>query len=135
MLSISFLLLLSLSSCSDAADGNPTTTDTANNEVITTANNNIGGVVSNSAGPEAGIWVVAGTVGLDTFFARIVVTDAQGRFLIPDLPAANYQVWTRGYGLADSPKLSMQPGATVNLHAVIAENDAIDAQVYPTAYW
>ena len=78
---------------------------------------------------------MAETGDFDTFFARIVVTDAQGRFLIPDLPAANYQVWTRGYGLADSPKLSMQPGATVNLHAVIAENDAIDAQVYPTAYW
>jgi hypothetical protein len=37
-------------------------------------------------------------------FAKIVVTDEAGRFLLPGLPKAKYSVWTRGYGLADSPK-------------------------------
>src|SRR5260221_7638890 len=59
----------------------------------------IGGVVASSKGPEAGVWVIAETTELPTKFARIVVTDDQGRYLIPDLPTANYSVWVRGYGL------------------------------------
>ena len=58
----------------------------------------IGGVVTSSKGPEAGVWVIAETTDLPTKFARIVVTDDQGRYLIPDLPTANYSVWVRGYG-------------------------------------
>ena len=46
----------------------------------------IGGLVTNSAGPEAGVWVIAETTDLPTKFARIVVTDDQGRYLLPDLP-------------------------------------------------
>ena len=61
----------------------------------------IGGTVVGAAGPEAGVWVIAETTELPTKFARIVVTDDQGRYLIPDLPAANYSVWVRGYGLVD----------------------------------
>ena len=62
----------------------------------------IGGVVTSSKGAEAGVWVIAETTDLPTKFARIVVTDDQGRYLIPDLPAANYSVWVRGYGLVNS---------------------------------
>ncbi|MEB3059492.1 carboxypeptidase-like regulatory domain-containing protein, partial [Parvimonas sp. D9] len=62
----------------------------------------IGGTVAGSQGPEAGVWVIAETRDLPTRFARIVVTDNQGRFVIPDLPPARYEVWTRGYGLVDS---------------------------------
>ena len=62
----------------------------------------IGGVVASAKGPEAGVWVIAETDAFETRFAKIVVTDDQGRYLIPDLPAANYKVWVRGYGLADS---------------------------------
>src|SRR5262245_66108336 len=62
----------------------------------------IGGVVSSEKGPEAGVWVVAETTDLPTRFARIVVTDDQGRYVVPDLPKASYQVWVRGYGLVDS---------------------------------
>ena len=29
---------------------------------------------------------------------RIVVTDDRGRYVVPDLPRANYQVFVRGYG-------------------------------------
>src|ERR1700731_4013604 len=66
----------------------------------------IGGAVVGAAGPEAGVWVIAETTELPTKFARIVVTDDQGRYLIPDLPTANYSVWVRGYGLVDSTKLT-----------------------------
>src|SRR5262245_27686232 len=59
----------------------------------------IGGTVVGAAGPEAGVWVIAETTDLPTRFARIVVTDDQGRYLIPDLPAANSSVSVRGYGL------------------------------------
>src|SRR6059036_2796464 len=64
----------------------------------------IGGVVTSAKGPEAGVWVIAETTDLPTRFARIVVTDDQGRYVIPDLPRASYQVFVRGYGLVDSPR-------------------------------
>src|SRR5213596_1367690 len=62
-------------------------------------NDDIGGVVRGPNGPEAGVWVIAETTELPTKFAKMVVTDDQGRYVIPDLPSANYQVWVRGYGL------------------------------------
>ena len=97
--------------------------------------NEIGGVVTSTKGPEAGVWVIAETTDLPTRFARIVVTDDQGRYLIPDLPAANYSVWVRGYGLVDSPKMRANPGMTLNHAAIIAPNDAAAAHYYPAAYW
>src|SRR5262245_63030088 len=57
----------------------------------------IGGVVSSPTGPEAGVWVIAETTDLPTKFTRIVVTDDQGRYVIPDLPKAKYKVRVRGY--------------------------------------
>jgi hypothetical protein len=95
----------------------------------------IGGVVTSSKGPEAGVWVIAETNAFQTRFARIVVTDDAGRFVIPDLPAADYQVWVRGYGLSDSDKTAAKPGATVNLTAKIAATPADAAKVYPAIYW
>ena len=80
----------------------------------------IGGVVTGPSGPEAGIWVIAETTELPTKYAKIVVTDDQGRYVIPDLPNANYQVWVRGYGLVDSPKVRAKPGQQLNLTAVPA---------------
>src|SRR5713226_5464256 len=64
----------------------------------------LGGVVRGPNGPEAGVWVIAETTDLPTRFVRIVVTDDQGRYLLPDLPPANYQVFVRGYGLVDSSR-------------------------------
>ena len=58
----------------------------------------IGGVVASSKGPEGGVWVIAETTGLPTRYIKEVVTDDQGRYLIPDLPKAKYTVWARGYG-------------------------------------
>src|SRR5499426_4042 len=72
--------------------------------------NDIGGAVSGANGPEAGVWVIAETADLPTRFVRIVVTDDRGRFLLPDLPKANYNIWVRGYGLVDSQKVKSVPG-------------------------
>ena len=62
----------------------------------------ITGTVQGAKGPEAGVWVIAETKDLPTGFIKIVVTDDQGRFMLPELPAADYSVWVRGYGLVDS---------------------------------
>ncbi len=97
--------------------------------------NDITGVVTGARGPEAGVWVIAETTELPTKFVRIVVTDDRGRYLIPDLPKANYSVWVRGYGLVDSPKSKSLPGKTVNLTAVTAPNARAAAQYYPAGYW
>ena len=95
----------------------------------------ITGVVTGPRGPEAGVWVIAETSELPTKFVRIVVTDDQGRYLIPDLPKANYTVWVRGYGLIDSPKSRSAPGKTVNLTAVPAPTPRAAAEYYPAGYW
>jgi hypothetical protein len=95
----------------------------------------IGGVVTSSNGVEAGVWVIAETVDLPTRFVRIVVTDDRGRYLIPDLPKASYNVWVRGYGLVDSAKQTAAPGATLNLTAVIAPDARAAAEYYPAGYW
>ena len=95
----------------------------------------IGGTVSSAQGPEAGVWVIAETKELPTPFAKIVVTDNRGRFLVPDLPKASYNVWVRGYGLVDSPKVRSTPGASLNLTAVPAPNASAAAQYYPPVYW
>ena len=65
----------------------------------------IGGVVAGPQGPEAGVWVIAETRDLPTKYAKIVVTDDAGRYVLPDLPPANYSIWVRGYGLVDSQKV------------------------------
>src|SRR5207237_7376301 len=95
---------------------------------VAIGNSDIGGVVTSANGPEAGVWVVAETADLPTKFAKMVVTDEQGRYVIPDLPRAKYKIWVRGYGLVDSPKVDGEPGATLNLTAVVAPNDAAAAQ-------
>src|SRR5436309_13408525 len=88
----------------------------------------IAGIVSSTRGPEAGVWVIAETNELPTKFVRIVVTDDQGRYLIPDLPKASYSVWVRGYGLVDSPKSRSAAGRTLNLTAVPAPTPREAAQ-------
>jgi len=95
----------------------------------------IGGVVASSKGPEAGVWVIAETTDLPTRYIKEVVTDDQGRYLIPDLPNATYTVWARGYGLVDSPKVKTEPGKQVNLKPVVAVDEKSAAQYYPANYW
>ena len=95
----------------------------------------IGGVVTSGSGPEAGVWVIAETTQLPTKFRKIVVTDDQGRFVLPDLPKASYTVWVRGYGLVDSAHTVAEPGEHLALTAVVAPNAKAAAQYYPAEYW
>ena len=95
----------------------------------------IGGVVSGPRGPEAGVWVIAETLDLPTKYSKTVVTDDQGRYVVPDLPKGSYSVWVRGYGLVDSPKVPAAPGRTLNLTAVTAPDARAAAQYYPSNYW
>jgi hypothetical protein len=106
----------------------------AANQVAVDADD-IGGVVTSTNGPEAGVWVIAETTDLPTTFRREVVTDDQGRYVVPDLPKANYKLWVRGYGLVDSQAVTSQPGQHLALTAIVAPNAQAAAQVYPANYW
>ena len=72
---------------------------------------------------------------MGTRFAKVVVTDEHGRYVIPDLPKAKYQVWVRGYGLVDSAKTVAEPGQQLNLQAATAPSLTAAAQYYPAIYW
>jgi len=122
------LTMLGLAAC----QREPSVTEPAG---IVVDGDDIAGTVTSESGPEAGVWVIAETHELGTRFARIVVTDDEGRYLVPDLPDANYELWVRGYGLVDSPRVEARPGGNVDLTAVVAPDAASAAQVYPAAYW
>ncbi len=104
-------------------------------EAIAIDADDIAGTVTGPRGPEAGVWVIAETSELPTRFVRIVVTDDRGRYLLPDLPKADYSVWVRGYGLVDSPKLRAAPGGRLDLKAVAAPSPRAAAEYYPAGYW
>lgn len=95
----------------------------------------IAGVVTSANGPEAGVWVIAETTDLPTKFFKMVVTDDRGRFLVPDLPRARYQVFVRGYGLIDSIPVPANPGQRLALTARVAPTPRDAAQYYPASYW
>ncbi len=79
--------------------------------------------------------MIAETTDLPTRYIKEVVTDDQGRYLIPDLPKAKYTVWARGYGLVDSPKVETEPGKRVDLKPSVAPDRKTAAQYYPANYW
>ena len=108
---------------------------TIGNKEVTIGDNDIGGTVTGPNGPEAGVWVIAETHDLPTRFAKIVVTNDAGQYLLPELPTANYKLWVRGYGLIDSKKKDAKPGSKVDLTAVIAPSEKEAAQYYPAGYW
>src|SRR5262245_65906401 len=96
----------------------------------------ITGVVQGAQGPEAGVWVIAETRDLPTNFIKIVVTDDRGRFVLPDLPSATYNVWVRGYGLVDSTPIETKPKAdAITLRASAARSPQEAAKVYPGNDW
>ncbi|MFL6447949.1 MAG: carboxypeptidase regulatory-like domain-containing protein [Bryobacteraceae bacterium] len=105
------------------------------NATLKIKSDEIGGVVSSGNGMEAGVWVIAETTDLPTRYIKQVVTDDQGRYLIPSLPAANYTVWARGYGLVDSPKVQTRPGKQVDLKPSVAPDAKAAAHYYPANYW
>ncbi len=96
----------------------------------------ISGTVRSVDGPEAGVWVVAETDDFQTKMVKIVVTDDNGRFVMPDLPDAEYEVFVRGYGLIDSPRIKRHPGTdNLELTAVVAPSEQEAAEYYPGNYW
>jgi hypothetical protein len=105
------------------------------NEAVAIDPDDIGGVVTSPTGPEAGVWVVAETRDLGVRYIKSVVTDDRGRYVVPDLPKANYSVWARGYGLVDSAKVTTAPGKVVNITAKPAPDAAAAAHYYPAIYW
>lgn len=104
-------------------------------QLVTVDADDIGGVVSGPSGPEGGVWVIAETTDLPTRYTKSVVTDDLGRYVIPDLPVANYQVFVRGYGLVDSPRMRAKPGQVLNHTAVRAPDERAAAHYYPAIYW
>jgi len=129
MTSVSFACLLSLAMVTGAA-----AQPAAGGQVRVDADD-IGGIVTSAKGPEAGVWVIAETRDLPTKYVKIVATDDAGRYVLPDLPKANYDIWVRGYGLVDSAKVKSQPGKTLALTAAVAPNRAAAAKYYPAIYW
>ncbi len=95
----------------------------------------IGGVVASAKGPEAGVWVIAETTDLPTRFVKIVVTNDQGQYVLPELPKAKYKLWVRGYGLVDSQPVENTPGHRQDLTATVAPDARAAAEVYPANYW
>jgi hypothetical protein len=96
----------------------------------------ITGRVTSTNGPEAGVWVIAETHETNTPYVKIVVTDDEGRYTLPQMPDATYDVWVRGYGLADSAKVEGRPGdRNLDLTAVVAADAQEAAKVYPADYW
>ena len=118
-LAASLLLAIAFSACGPEA---------TNDAIIT-------GVVQGQNGPEAGVWVIAESDAFSTGFAKIVVTDDDGRFVLPELPEASYDVWVRGYGLADSYPVTAAPGDELTLAAAYPETPQEEAAVYPASYW
>jgi hypothetical protein len=96
----------------------------------------ITGVVTGDKGPEAGVWVIAETNDLGTKMIKTVVTDDQGRYVLPELPAVSYKVWVRGYGISDSKPVDAKPSANqVPLKVTNAKTPQEAAAVYPGDYW
>src|SRR5262245_29034566 len=84
-----------LAACSDdtantSADAPAAAAPTALSQAVATASDDIRGRVTSGNGAEAGVWVIAETRDLPTRFARTVVTNDNGEYLIPDLPAGSY---------------------------------------------
>lgn len=142
--SISTVSIALLCACGDATNtttpvssSTPDTTPAATSaaSLPTRSADDIAGVVTSGNGPEAGVWVIAETRDLPTLYSKTVVTDDLGRYLIPDLPAADYEVFVRGYGLVDSPRMRATPGQELNLTAQLAPDAASAADYYPAGYW
>ena len=75
----------------------------------------IGGVVTGPKGPEAGVWVIAETTTLPTRLIKSVVTDDQGRYLVPDLPKGQLRRVGARLRAVDSPKTKATPGKAARI--------------------
>jgi streptogramin lyase len=95
-----------------------------------------GAVVNANGGkPEAGVWVIAETASLPTPYRKIVVTNDEGKFVVPQLPNAEYQLWVRGYGLKDSKPVPGKFGELTRLEVLNAPTPQDAARIFPSNYW
>jgi hypothetical protein len=134
ILATGFMLAAAIAVVGARQQANAAAAQAAANRVVVDPDD-IGGVVNGPNGPEAGVWVIAETTDTPTKYHKIVVTDDQGQFVVPDLPRANYKVWVRGYGLVDSAPVQANPGSRLALTAVQAPSPRAAAQYYPANYW
>ena len=95
----------------------------------------IGGVVTGPNGPEAGVWVIAETTELPHQIRQDRRHRRPGRYVIPDLPKANYKVWVRGYGLVDAPKVDGTPGKAAEPDRRDGAEPGGRGRVLPGMYW
>ena len=79
----------------------PTEPKASDPTTVAIGDKSIGGTVTSRFGPEAGVWIIAETRDLGTRFAKIVVTDERGRYVVPDLPKASYRLWVRRLATGD----------------------------------
>ncbi len=126
--------LITLAGCVETPEDTASVAVSAEGDVVLDEDD-IGGLVTGEDGPEAGVWVIAETSDLPTPYLKIVVTDDEGRYVVPDLPNATFDVWVRGYGLVDSPKQQANPGQTVDFEAAKAPTEAAAAEIYPSGHW
>lgn len=94
-----------------------------------------GKVVNVDGQPEAGVWVIAQTGDLPTEYRKMVVTNDDGEFVLPEMPQATYSVWARGYGLADSKKQPAKVGDSLSIEVRDAKDAMEAAKIYPATYW
>ena len=129
-------LTVTLSIVACAPDSGPAVAASTAAEIDEVSGDYIEGLVQNETGnPEAGVWVIAETDELATPYRKIVVTDDEGRFVLPQLPEASFEVWVRGYGLSDSIKKSARPGERLELSVTNAASEIEAASIYPASYW
>jgi hypothetical protein len=80
-------------------------------------------------------WVIAETRDLPTKYVKIVATDDRGRYVLPDMPKRTYDIWVRGYGLVDSPKVKVDAGQEPRPQVGAGAEPRRAAQYYPGIWW
>ena len=99
----------------------------------------IAGIVKDEAGhPLAGAWVTGVNATTSSHPRKTVVTDENGRYVIPDLPGPNpYQVRARVYGYADRWIKNVSAGTVVNIEYQAQDRlgSKETAAQYPAQYW
>ena len=103
--------------------------------IVAIDNDDIGGVVTGPNGPEAGVWVIAETTDLGTKFAKMVVTDDQGRYVAARSSTGKYKIWVRGYGLVNSHQGRRRARQDPQPSRSKAPTEAAAAEYYPAIYW
>ena len=82
---------------------------TSARQAVSLDDDDIGGVVSGPNGSEAGVWVIAETDDFPTRLRKIVVTDDEGRYVLPDLPTRTTRSGCAATGWSIRPRSREDP--------------------------